>query len=351
MHIVGISQNRLKQPTLLFLTLLALVLGTVITAHAQFRVSPVKSIGDKITCHVGGESYTLSPNKRLILSTSFAAKYVETQDIFDKVTSYTRLRSNVYTVPVEDDINVEICPGDVNYIAYNADWLKSLYYETNSKWALYAIIAHEIGHYVLAHDRTAVGSDPKIELEADEYAGEILAKMGACLSDAQAAFNSRIMQNQKGESHPSIDKRLAAVKRGWEKVGTICPTPQVFQSQVDQSQVYLKMEIHGQLNTIEILPTSASTSTSTSTSISTSSSTSTSSGSSSSSTSISDSTSGNTRRVVINAQRLTKTIYLEYGKTAEVNLWGQNNKVYISSEIRDRVRINDHGESNEVIIR
>ena len=205
--------------TVLQLAGVALILGCALNAQAQFRASPVKSVGDKITCHVGGSTYTLTPNKRLIYETSFAANYAEIQDIFERVTGYTELRSNIYTIPVIEDINVEICPGDVNYIAYNADWLKALDREANNQWAIYAIIAHEIGHYVLAHDRTAVGSDPTIELQADEYAGEVLAKMGACLSDAQAAFNSRIMQRQRGDSHPPISERLAAVERGWSKFG------------------------------------------------------------------------------------------------------------------------------------
>jgi hypothetical protein len=332
--------------TVLQLAGVAVILGCVLNAQAQFRAAPVRIVGDKITCHVGGSTYDLTPNKRLIYETSFAANYAEVQEIFESVTGYTKLRSNIYTIPVIEDINVEICPGDVNYIAYNADWLKALDRDANNKWAIYAIIAHEIGHYVLAHDRTAVGSDPAIELQADEYAGEILAKMDACLSDAQAAFNSRIMQRQRGDSHPPIAQRLAAVERGWSKFGK-CAT-RASMSRHDSSQPYLKMDVDGRLNTIYIRAATESSSGTIVSSTSTSNANSNNSGSSTQS--VSDSVSGDTRSVIVNGDHVVKTLYLELGKTAVVNLWGQNIKLFISSQISDRVKVNDRGVSNEVII-
>lgn len=200
-----------------------LISGTISVTNAQLRVAPAKSIGNTITCHVGNDQYKLTPDKQLIIGISAAPNNVETQNVFDKIAEFTDLRRNIYTVPVTDDINVQICPGDVNYIVYNGSWLEKIYDETKSPWALYAIIAHEIGHYVKAHDRTALGSNPKIELEADEYAGETLAKMGACLSDAQAAFRSKLMgENQESHTHPPISDRLIAVKKGWDKFGN-CP--------------------------------------------------------------------------------------------------------------------------------
>lgn len=192
-----------------------LTIGFELSAHAQLRIAPVTTIGDTITCHVGSSSYQLVPDHSLISAISITGKAEETQKIFDKVSGYTELRTNIYTVPVKDSkINVEICPGDVNYIVYNAAWVKAIYEETNNIWVLYAIMAHEVGHYVKGHDRTELGSNPRVELEADEYAGEVLAKMGASLDDAQAAFKSVRMRSQ-GHTHPPIDQRLSAVKKGW----------------------------------------------------------------------------------------------------------------------------------------
>jgi hypothetical protein len=114
----------------------------------------------------------------------------------------------------------------MNYIAYNANWLLSVYQDTNSKWTLYAIISHEVGHYVHAHDRRSVGSNHKIELVADEYAGEILAKMGAPLLEVLAAYRSDKIGDHRGDdTHPPMNERLEAVEKGWRNFrGTKLPT-------------------------------------------------------------------------------------------------------------------------------
>lgn len=315
--------------TLLFLAVLALLLGFEVTAQAQFGIAPIEPerVGNTITCYVGGLSYELKPDKLLIIAKQFAPTNVETQKVFDAVTRYTDLRSNIYTVPVTNDINVQICPSDggTNYIAYSPRWLQKIYDETNNEWVLYAIIAHETGHYALGHDKRAIESNPEIEKAADEYAGEILAKMGASLTNAQAAFESETMRKLKGKTHPPIKERLAAVKKGWEKVVLISSMPQVDLSPIELPQaapfqVDLKIDIMGQLNTIYILPASSSAPAS-------------------------------AGQVKMFYQLETKTFYLEYGKAAEVTLYGQANKVYISPKISNRVKVTQHGQNNEIIIR
>lgn len=204
--------------SLFALALLGLFILNVTPAQAQIRIAPVTSIGDTVTCHVGGSSFQYQPDHSLISPKSWDGKAAETQAVFNRVYPYTKLRTNIYTVPVTDKkVNVEICPGDKNYIVYNADWVVSLLQETNNQWVLYAIMAHEIGHYVLGHQHTAVTSGPEIELEADEYAGGVLARMKASLADAQAAFRSN-KTNSESHTHPPIHQRLKAVEAGWRRV-------------------------------------------------------------------------------------------------------------------------------------
>ena len=205
-----------KLHTLFVSVLLGLLL--YIPAQAQIRIAPVTSIGKTVTCHVGGNRLEYEPDRRLIYGHSWDGKVAEAQAMFDKVSGFTNLRSTVYTLPVTNtNVNIEICPGDTNYIIYNANWVKALYNETKNRWVLYAVMAHEIGHYVLGHQHTRPGSTPTTELEADEYAGEVLAKMGASLKDAQAAYESEIMK-PPSLTHPPVSERLHAVKAGWSKV-------------------------------------------------------------------------------------------------------------------------------------
>jgi hypothetical protein len=201
---------------LLSLAVLAFICGTATAARAQLRAASLDRVGDTITCHIANTSYQLTPDKAKI---RFKGLSSETQEAFDKVTPYTDLYTNIYTIPVLEHINVEICPGEVNYIAYNADWLLNFYSDTSNRWALYAVIAHEVGHYILAHDRRSAGSNPKVEQEADEYAGEVLAKMGASLEEAQSAYHASEMQPTSLDgTHPPIAQRLDAVERGWRKI-------------------------------------------------------------------------------------------------------------------------------------
>jgi hypothetical protein len=205
------------------LATLMLVFGLHTAARAQFRIAPIQpdQVGDTITCFTGGNREVLTPDRRQIhrSTRAFAPDNVETQRLIDEVAPHTALRINVHTVPVTDPINVQICPseGGRHFIVYSPAWVLRIYNETRNKWALYAIIAHEIGHYVLSHDRTSVGSEPLLELAADEYAGRILALMGASLADAQAVYKSELMIHLGSSTHPPAAERLAAVRRGWEK--------------------------------------------------------------------------------------------------------------------------------------
>jgi hypothetical protein len=222
------TENNTFTGARLLLACFALIIGLGVTSRAQLRVAPIQpdQIGDEINCYVGGSRYQLNPDRELIHATSFALAFapsnLETQKLFDAISRHTDLRINIYTVPVKNArVNVEICPSDGgrNYIAYSPAWLQRIYDETQNAWVLYAIVAHEVGHLVLSHDRTALGSNPKVELEADEYAGGILALMGAPLADAQAAFRSM----PPSTTHPPAAERTAAVQRGWEKTQATNP--------------------------------------------------------------------------------------------------------------------------------
>jgi hypothetical protein len=106
--------------------------------------------------------------------------------------------------------------GSKRYILYNPTFMQSVRNAAGYDWTSYSILAHEIGHHLNGHTLQAGGSRPNIELEADEFSGFVLNKMGASLPEAQAAM--RIIANPHGSStHPGKNLRLKAIEKGWLK--------------------------------------------------------------------------------------------------------------------------------------
>ena len=211
-------KGHFHKSTLLFITGLLLIFGTYTTVKAQFRIAPSSSSEDTITCFSGGEESIRWVDKRF----TFLDNNTEAQEILNDIASYVEeLSATIEMAPIlrRSLSNAEACESDKGrrYILYNHDWLLSVYHNTGSKWAVYAIIAHELGHFVLNHHLRAPGSTPKLEKEADRYAGKLLARMGASLEQAQSAYRSEEMKKGQGPTHPPLSERLEEVKRGFEE--------------------------------------------------------------------------------------------------------------------------------------
>jgi hypothetical protein len=102
------------------------------------------------------------------------------------------------------------------YILYNPSFIQSVRASARTDWAAISILAHEIGHHLNGHTLSMEGSRPKTELEADEFSGYALRKMGATLEESQIAM--RMLASPNGTStHPARDQRLKAIERGWAR--------------------------------------------------------------------------------------------------------------------------------------
>jgi hypothetical protein len=104
------------------------------------------------------------------------------------------------------------------YILYNPKFISSINSASGNNWAGISIIAHEIGHHLNGHTLSNMGSRPDIELEADEFSGFVLNKLGANLSDAQAAM-AIAASLKASHTHPARQDRLAAIATGWKNAG------------------------------------------------------------------------------------------------------------------------------------
>ena len=102
------------------------------------------------------------------------------------------------------------------YLLYNPDFLSAVNRAGHTDWAGISILAHEMGHHLNGHTLRSGGSQPADELEADEFSGFVLRKLGASLAQAQAAMAS-VSDGEGSATHPGRTPRLAAIGQGWQR--------------------------------------------------------------------------------------------------------------------------------------
>lgn len=118
----------------------------------------------------------------------------------------------------------------VRYIFYNPNWMSDLQY--SGDWANKFILAHEVGHHINNHTIDAalrisgqitssqdLASSRFEELEADEFAGFVLGRLGATLNQALTAVRNLSNNDDTYSTHPKRDKRINAVKKGFNNSG------------------------------------------------------------------------------------------------------------------------------------
>ena len=116
----------------------------------------------------------------------------------------------------------------IRYILYDRDFMSSL--NSGNNWKNLFILAHEVGHHINGHsldlvlyaaevvEPESLANQRKQELEADEFAGFVLAKLGGPISAANQTISSISTNSDDSYStHPSRDKRLKAVSKGYYK--------------------------------------------------------------------------------------------------------------------------------------
>lgn len=106
--------------------------------------------------------------------------------------------------------------GGKRFLLYNPTFLVSVNRAGHTDWAGISILAHEMGHHLNGHTLRSGGSQPQDELEADEFSGFVLRRLGASLAQAQAAM-AAVSDDQGSATHPGRLPRLAAISQGWNR--------------------------------------------------------------------------------------------------------------------------------------
>ena len=136
----------------------------------------------------------------------------------------------------------------IRYIFYDREFMNSI--SNGENWGNLFILAHEVGHHINGHSLDLVlyatkSVEPKSlsnrrqqELEADEFAGFILSKLGGSFNSINKVLRS--ISSNKDDSystHPSLDKRLAAAKKGFE-ISNSSSEPQIYTEKSSTNEDY-----------------------------------------------------------------------------------------------------------------
>jgi hypothetical protein len=176
-----------------------LFIATATTAKAQFQVEW------KVFTNEGPSSATVS---------NFASVN-EAKSIINEIVSVMNLKVNFQVREANVPNAGAVFFNNKRYILYNPNFIKQIDKATGTDWASISILAHEIGHHVKGHVfADNGGSSHENELEADEFSGLVLKRMGATLDEAQVAMKL-ISGNRASPTHPAKTDRLTAIAKGW----------------------------------------------------------------------------------------------------------------------------------------
>ena len=146
------------------------------------------------------------------------ASVAEGQQIIQNILSAVGRSANFEIRQANIENAAAVAYAGKRYVLYNPSFINALDRRTGNQWASISVLAHEVGHHLLGHTVSGQGSQPATELEADEFSGYALGKMGASLEDAEATM--KLIANENASAtHPGRSSRLSAIEEGWKSAG------------------------------------------------------------------------------------------------------------------------------------
>lgn len=146
---------------------------------------------------------------------SYSSKSATTA--LDRIIEFTPFPGATFRIRASSHVSgamATFCDGE-RYIIVNEDFLEGIGYDTlRWTWPKLHVLAHEIGHHAAGHLEDDLHTH-KSELEADRFAGHLLATMGATLDQALTAPKS--MPESPSETHPSRKDRVSATRAGYRE--------------------------------------------------------------------------------------------------------------------------------------
>jgi len=161
---------------------------------------------------VTGATLNINNTKTRVTEPAYAAPGA--RDIIKEIIDVVGLKPRFEVREANIDNAAAVIYNGQRYILYNRQFVAAVNNAVKTDWAAVSILAHEIGHHLNGHTLSGSGSNQQDELEADEFSGFVLRKMGASLADAQAAIG--LLSDEAGSyTHPGRSARLASISKGW----------------------------------------------------------------------------------------------------------------------------------------
>ena len=151
------------------------------------------------------------------------------ENMIDRILTIAKIGQQYNVCRLPNSFNaVAIIYQKKRIIAYDSAYLNRLARQSGEMhWGKITVLAHEIGHHIYGHTDKLLTLEKlpqmqqlalkrQYELEADQFAGIVLANMGASLSSAKALIGMlKIHKKEIFSTHPDAKKRVNAVTKGW----------------------------------------------------------------------------------------------------------------------------------------
>jgi hypothetical protein len=171
-------------------------------------------LGAGLSGSVQAEPVNISPKK--LYGDSATTNISTMQQLLQEIITTSDITAELYLREAEV-LNLEASVSHrKKYISYNPSYINWLNEITGDKWAVLTLLAHEVGHHQKGHTTRGKSDRLAAELEADEFAGFILYKLGATLEETQEVMKF-IAKNEDSQTHPGRASRMEALKTGWDK--------------------------------------------------------------------------------------------------------------------------------------
>jgi len=144
---------------------------------------------------------------------------IEADNALAKILSVVGASKRFIIVPCENINNALATIDDgIRYILYDPKFLNSI--SNNTKyWGNMSILAHEVGHHINGHTlgtSVSAAENQLQELEADEFSGFVMQKLGATLEQATETIASIAPEGDDTySSHPKKQRRIIAITKGF----------------------------------------------------------------------------------------------------------------------------------------